>query len=137
MEDLLGVDRSHDAKATVEEKRQAELERLSHPSASVELQEEHDATERPGTGAFGLSDSQSSLERDVWEFQDEATYLANQAADAKAAAERKAEELADIAKGTDDKHDAKPQPSLPAHTAQAGKTVFRFIDTSKEKKQHK
>lgn len=133
MEALLGVQSPLDPSKSVnmETRRREEIERTSHPSTNAEIEEEA----RGVDGAFGNLREQttkSGLEKDVWELQSEAAYLAERAAEAKAAsspetakakaAEEAAEEAAEKATEAAEKRKA--------HKATVGKTVYRFIDTS-------
>jgi hypothetical protein len=134
METLLGSKSPNDrnSSATVEAARNEQLARTSHRSTTVELEEEHDASEKPGTGAFGVQGADESITKDVWKLTDESTYLATQKAEAEERAARKAAELAEIASGTDadSLHAGEADAVIPSTTKRVARTAYRFVDTS-------
>lgn len=122
METLLDVKSPVDQKTraiSVQKQRAEELERTSHPSTAAEVEEE----ERGSMGAFGDPRTQAEeqgLERDSWAFVSEAEMVAGTSA-AQRAADRAQEHAP-----------RPPKPEYPSNYNKPGKSVYRFVDTSKQ-----
>lgn len=143
MESLLGVQSILDSKnvATMETIRKEELQRSQHPSTGLEHDEEHRHDHGHKGGAFANHADpdqrpQSTIEMDVWEFRDETTVMADRVAAVEAVrAEKAAEKAAEEAEAADfaaGKTAKKAAPAVASVVAKAGKTTFRFVDTSKK-----
>lgn len=126
MESLLGaVPRNYKGETNLEARRADEERRITHTSTTAELDEEIQKEQHLSVGgAFGdlrLESRLQGLEKDAWEFQDEATVLSKKHAKEEAEAAPRAEKAEE------------PVVAEPVSTtAKPGKTLYRFIDTSKK-----
>lgn len=147
MESLLGVRRPlrDSSKAQSVLDKDAALARDDVPGTVVEREEEERLDAGIGSGgAFGnpmVQERAEGIERTVWEFRSEEMVEAEKAAEAKAAAavetdaEKKVAESEAAPEVPDQpKHVEEVKVELkerPAKVVRPGKTVYRFIDTSK------
>ena len=135
METLLGVRSPVDKRTkavNIEARRREETMRAEHPATNAEADEEYRSEHNVGFGgAFGNLKEQSlrsGIEKDVWEFQSEATMIQERKDDATARKQAQ--------KAKQDEINAKPQvvekiPEPPTVIVKPGKNVYRFIDSSK------